>query len=310
MTTLRTSMQDYLTMRRGLGFKLRDAGVGLANFVSFMESKRASHITTDLALEWAQKPKSVLSLEWARRLSWVRGFAHYRSASDPRTQIPPKGLLPYRYQRPRPYIYTDQEIERLLAAARALPPAGGLRGWKYHCLFGLLSVSGLRISEALNLQLDDIDLRENVLTIQKTKFGKSRLVPLHPSAQKVLTGYLRQRSRFLAGRPASHLFVSGTGHRLNVACVRRTFHALSRQIGLRGVSASRGPRLHDFRHCFAVKTLLHWYRSGLEIEPRLPILSTYLGHVCVSHTYWYLSAVPELMGQAVHRLERHWEAAP
>ena len=217
------------------------------------------------------------------------------------------GLLPYRYQRTRPYIYCDQEIERLLAAARAL--AGGLRGWIYHCLFGLLSVSGLRISEALNLKLDDIDLRENVLTIRKTKFGKSRLVPLHPSTRKVLHRYLRQRSRFLAGGPASHLFVSGTGNRLSACEVRRTFCTLSRQIGLRGASASHGPRLHDFRHSFAVKTLLHWYRSGLEIEVRLPILSTYLGHVCPSHTYWYLSAVPELMGQAVHRLERHWEGA-
>jgi integrase len=147
-----------------------------------------------------------------------------------------------------PALYLYRPRNRAPACSRSsIAPAGGLRGWKYHCLFGLLSVSGLRISEALNLQLDDIDLRENVLTIQKTKFGKSRLVPLHPSTQKVLTGYLRQRSRFLAGRPASHLFVSGSGHRLNVACVRRTFHALSRQVGLRGVSASRGPRLHDFR---------------------------------------------------------------
>ena len=210
MTTLRTSVQDYLAMRRGLDFKLRDAGVGLLNFVSFMERKRTAHITTDLALEWAQKPKAVLPVEWARRLSWVRGFARYRSASDHRTEIPPMGLLPYRHQRARPYIYSEQEIERLLAAARALPPAGGLRGWTYHCLFGLLGVSGLGISEALNLQLDDIDLRQNVLTIQKTKFGKSRLVPLHPSTQKVLSDYLQQRSRFLAGRPASHLFVSGT----------------------------------------------------------------------------------------------------
>ena len=226
-----------------------------------------------------------------------------------RTEIPPAALLPYRPQRARPYIYTDQEIERLLAATRALPPARGLRRWTYYCLLGLLSVSGLRISEALNLQLDDIDLRQNVLTIRKTKFGKSRLVPLHPSTQKILTGYLQQRSRFLAGRPASHLFVSGTRNRLRAREVRRTFYALSRQIGLRGASASHGPRLHDFRHRFAVKTLLHWYRSGLEIEARLPILSTYLGHGCVSHTYWYLSAVPELMGEAVHRLERHWEGA-
>jgi integrase/recombinase XerD len=129
MTTLRTAVQDYLAMRRGLGFKLRDAGAGLLKFVSFMERNRASHITTDLALEWAQKPKSVLPMEWARRLSWVRGFARYRSASDSRTQIPPTGLLPYRYQRPRPYIYTDQEIECLLAAARALPPSDKTQAW-------------------------------------------------------------------------------------------------------------------------------------------------------------------------------------
>jgi integrase len=309
MTTLRASVQDYLAMRRGLGFKLHDAGVGLLNFVSFMEHKHASHITTKLALEWAKKPKSVLPAEWSRRLSFVRGFARYRSAIDSRTQIPPAGLLPYRPQRARPYIYTEQEIEHLLTAARSLPPAGGLRGWKYYCLFGLLSVSGLRISEALNLKMTDIDLHENVLTIQKTKFGKSRLVPLHPSTQNALTDYLQRRNRSLAGRPASHLFVSGTGNRLDISDVHRTFYVLSRQIGLRGPSASHGPRLHDFRHRFALQTLLHWYRCGQEIEPRLPILSTYLGHVHVSDTYWYLSAYPELMGQAVDRLERHWEGA-
>lgn len=309
MNTLRASVQDYLAMRRGLGFKLHDAGVGLLKFVSFMEYKHASHITTELALDWAKKPKSARPAEWARRLSFVRGFARYRSAIDSRTQIPPAGLLPYRPQRARPYIYTEQEIERLLTAARSLPPAGGLRGWKYYCLFGLLSVSGLRISEALNLKLADIDLHENVLTIQKTKFGKSRLVPLHPSTQNALTDYLQRRNRSLAGRPASHLFVSGTGNRLDISDVHRTFYILSRQIGLRGPSASHGPRLHDFRHRFALQALLHWYRCGQEIEPRLPILSTYLGHVHVSDTYWYLSAYPELMGQAVDRLERHWEGA-
>lgn len=309
MTTLRTSVQDYLEMRRGLGFKLREAGVGLLDFVTFMERKRAAHITTEVALEWAQKPKTALPAEWARRLSFVRGFARYRSAIDPRTQIPPNGLLPYRPQRARPYIYTEQEIEGLLAAARSLPPAGGLRGWKYHCLFGLLSVTGLRIGEALNLKLDDIDLHKNVLTIHKTKFGKSRLVPVHPSTQKVLVNYLRRRKRFLAGRASSCVFVSGTGNRLDIGDVHRTFYFLSRQIGLRGPSASHGPRLHDFRHRFAVQTLLRWYRCGLEIEPRLPILSTYLGHVHVSDTYWYLTAFPELMGQAVDRLERHWEGA-
>jgi len=309
MTRLRSSLQDYLKMRRGLGFKLYDAGIGLRDFVAFMERKRASHITTRLALDWAQKPKTVQPAEWARRLSFVRGFARYQCAIDSRTEIPSKGLLPYRPQRARPYIYTDQEVERLLAAARSLPPAGGLRGWKYYCLFGLLSVTGLRVGETLNLKLDDIDLRNNVLMIQKAKFGKSRLVPIHQSTRKVLVKYLQRRGRFLEGCASPYLFTSGTGNRLDKADVHRTFYVLSRQIGLRGPTASRGPRLHDFRHRFAVQTLLNWYQSGLEIEPRLPRLSTYLGHVHVSDTYWYLTAFPELMGQALDRLEKHWEGA-
>jgi integrase/recombinase XerD len=309
MTRLRTCLRDYLKMRRGLGFKLYDAGIGLLDFVAFMERKHAPRITTKLALEWAQKPKTVLPSEWARRLSFARSFARYLSAIDPRTEIPPAALLPYRPQRARPYIYTNQEIERLLAAARSLPPAGGLRGWKYYCLLGLLSVTGLRLGEALNLKLDDIDLHNNVLTIEKAKFGKSRLVPIHPSTRKVLVKYLQRRKRFLEGCASPYVFTSGTGNRLDKADVHRTFYVLSRQIGLRGPTANRGPRLHDFRHRFAVQTLLNWYRRGLEIEPRLPTLSTYLGHVRVSDTYWYLSALPELMGHALDRLEKHWEGA-
>jgi integrase/recombinase XerD len=307
MNTLQTSLQDYLAMRRGLGFKLHDAGVGLRNFVSFMEHEQASHITIRLALEWAQKPQSVLPSEWARRLSIVRGFARYLSAIDCRTEVPSMGLLPYRPKRAKPYFYTDQEIEDLLAAALDLPPSGGLRGQKYHCLFGLLSVSGLRISEALNLKLEDIDLHEGVLRVQKAKFGKSRLVPLHPSTQKALSSYIRRRNRFVTEHPASYLFASRTGSPMRRADVYLTFYRLSRQIGLRGPSASHGPRLHDMRHRFALKTMLGWYRNGQEIERRLPTLSTYLGHVNVADTYWYLSACPELMGLAVERLERHWE---
>ena len=309
MTRLRRSLGDYLKMRRGLGYKLYDAGLGLPDFVAFMERKRASRIKTTLALEWAQQPKTAQPAEWARRLRFVRGFARYQSAIDPRTEIPPNGLLPYRPQRARPYIYTDQEVERLLAAARALPPRGSLRSWKYYCLIGLLSVTGLRLGEALNLKLDDIDLRNNVLTIEKAKFGKSRLVPIHPSTRKVLVKYLQLRERLLQGCTSPYLFTSGTGNRLDKADVYRTFHVLSRQIGLRGPTASRGPRLHDFRHRFAVQTLFNWYRCGLEIEQLLPTLSTYLGHVHVSDTYWYLTAFPELMGQAVERLEKHWEGA-
>jgi len=296
-------------MRRGLGFKLHYAENALLDFVAWMECKRTARITTRLALEWAQKPKTALPSHWARRLSFVRSFARYQSTIDPLTEIPPEGLLPYRPQRARPYIYTDQEIACLLTAARSLLPRGGLRSWKYYCLLGLLSVTGLRLGEALNLKLDDIDLRNNVLTIEKAKFGKSRLVPIHPSTQKVLAKYLRQRVRLLGGCASTYLFTSGTGNRLDKADVHRTFYVLSRQIGLRGPTASRGPRLHDFRHRFAVQTLLNWYRCGLEIEQLLPTLSTYLGHVHVSDTYWYLTAFPELMGQAVERLEKHWEGA-
>jgi integrase len=168
-------------------------------------------------------------------------------------------------------------------------------------------VTGLRISEALNLQSKDVDLAEGILTIRCGKFGKSRLVPIHASTQTVLSDYAACRDHFLAGRPAICFFVSKRGTRLDGGEVRRTFYDLSRQTGLRSASASHGPRLHDFRHRFAVQTLVQWYRSGQDVERRLPILSTYLGHVHVADTYWYLSACPELMGLAVKRLEEHWE---
>jgi integrase len=196
----------------------------------------------------------------------------------------------------------------LLGAALKLPDRGGLRPWTYHCLFGLLSVSGLRIGEARNLELRDVDLREALLTVRGSKFGKSRLVPLHSSTRRVLADYLARRKRWWAARPVSpYVFVSSRGNRLDSGEIHRTFYALSRQIGLRGPFQSHGPRLHDLRHRFAVTTLLEWYRSGEDAERRLPILSTYLGHVHVSDTFWYLSAWPELMREAMRRLERDWE---
>jgi integrase len=244
-------------------------------------------------------------------LSHVRVFARHRSATDPRTQIPPAGLLPYRPKRAQPYIYSDKEIRDLLRAALKLPDNGGLRPWTYHCLFGLLSVSGLRVGEAQSLELSDVDLQAGVLTIRGAKFGKSRLVPLHASTRKVLADYVARRERAWAKRPvSSYLFVSGWGNRLDGGDIRRTFYALSRQIGLRGPSDSRGPRLHDMRHGFASTTLLRWYRTGENAERRLPILSAYLGHVHWSDTFWYLSAMPELMHEAMSRLERRWEDRP
>jgi integrase/recombinase XerD len=306
-STWHKAVEDYVNMRRSLGFKLREAMATLLNFASFLEHNGASHITIALALQWAQQDPAARPVEWAKRLSMVRGFARHWSANDSETEIPPWRLLPHRAGRARPYIYSDDEVQRLLVAAQQLPPAGGLRGPTYYCLLGLLSVTGLRISEARNLQSEDVDLEEGVLTIRGTKFGKSRLVPIHTSTRKVLSAYASRRDVFLAGRPASHFFVSKRGTRLDGARIRHTFYDLSRQTGLRDASASHGPRLHDFRHRFAVQTLVQWYRSGQDVERRLPILSTYLGHVHVADTYWYLTACPELMGLAVKRLEKRWE---
>jgi integrase/recombinase XerD len=308
MNTLRQAVQEYLTLRRSLGFKLRDAGKLLQAYVKFMEEQRAPYITTKLALAWAQQPSTVQPAEWARRLSVVRIFARHRSATDPRTQIPPEGLLPYRPKRARPYLYSAQEIRCFLRAALSLPARGGLRPWTYHCLFGLLSVTGMRIGEARNLELQDVDLRTGVLTIRSGKFGKSRLIPIHASTRRVLADYLARRDRRWAARPvSSYVFLSNWGNQLDGGEIHRTFYALSRQIGLRGRSDSHGPRLHDMRHRFAVMTLLRWYRSGKDVERKLPYLSAYLGHVHVSDTYWYLSAWPELMREAMSRLERCWE---
>ena len=311
MNTLRVAVQQYLSLRRGLGFKLHETGKVLLKFVTFMEQHHASVITSRLALDWAQQSSTVQPAEWARRLSIVRGFARHRSATDPRTEIPPEGLLPFRPKRARPYIYSDQEIRSLLRTALKLSGYGGLRPWTYHCLFGLLSVTGLRLGEARNLELQDVDLRAGVLTIRGAKFGKSRLVPLHASTCRVLAKYLARRKRHWGSRPvSSYLFVSNWGNRLDVGQIHRNFYAVSRQIGLRGPTDSHGPRLHDLRHRFALMTLLRWYRTGEDAERRLPILSTYLGHVDVSDTFWYLSAWPELMHEAMVRLERCWEARP
>jgi len=310
MNTLRQAAQEYLAMRRSLGFKLRRAAPRLLDFVTFMEQRHASYITVPLALAWAKQPPDAQPATWAQHLSYVRIFARYRRATDPRTQIPPQQLLPFRPQRARPYLYSDREIRELLRAALKLPRLG-LRPYTYYCLLGLLSVSGLRIGEAQNLQLQDVDLKQRVLIIRGAKFGKDRLVPLHSSTCRVLARYIARRQRMWAKRSTStYLFLSTWGNRLDGGDIRRTFYALSRKIGLRGPSDRCGPRLHDMRHRFASQTLLRWYQSGKDPERCLPVLSTFLGHVHWSDTYWYLSAMPELMREAMSRLERRWEQRP
>jgi integrase len=259
-----------------------------------------------MALQFATQHQHQQPAQWAARLRVVRGFARYRSGEDPLTQIPPLGLLPYRAPRARPYLYSAAEIRKLLRAALHLRSLATLKPWTYYCLFGLLATTGMRISEALNLQIKDIDWFEGILTIHGAKFGKSRWVPLHPSTRKVLSAYAKRRDCLLEKKPVSHFFVSNRGTRLDGGDVRRTFYQLSRQVGLRDVSASHGPRLHDFRHRFAVQTLLRWYRKGADVERLLPVLSTYLGHAHVTDTYWYLTNTPELMGAAGQRMEKRW----
>ncbi len=310
MSTMRDTLQSYLSMRRALGYKLVSDGTGLISFIGFLEQVGAEYISTEHALAWALLPTAVQPARWARRLGFVRSFARYCAAVDARTEIPPVDLLPYSYQRRAPFCFSDEDIRALLRGAIALSAKDGLANHTYYCLLGLLSVCGMRISEALNLTMDDVDLDEKILTIRSTKFGKSRLVPLHQSAVKVLADYKGRRAHFLNGRQIPHWFVNRRGERVRCDAVDGWFRRLTQKLDLVGRNGQRNPRLHDLRHRFAVTTLLRWYGDGEDIERRLPVLSAYLGHVEVRNTYWYLSACPQLLAAATKRLEQRWEAAP
>jgi integrase len=299
------ALEEYLALRRALGFILDAPCRALHSFVAYAEHEGAFSITTDLALKWAMQP-DCQPTQWANRLSMVRRFARYMSALDARTEIPPDGLLPHRFRRKRPYIYTDEEITDLIGAAQNLPSPLGLRAGTYSTLLGLLAVTGMRVSEPVALDRDDIDLTRGILIIRRTKFGKSRMLPLHATTVEALRHYHKLRDRVF--RNTKSFFVSERGIRLTVWSVRKTFILLSRQTGLRGPEDSRGPRLHDLRHRFAIETLLSWYRAGIDVERRMPELSAYLGHVHVNDTYWYISAVPELLQLATLRLEQRGEA--
>jgi len=233
----------------------------------------------------------------------VRRFAQYCSAADPRTEVPPQGLLPARYVRRPPYLYSEEEIRHLLQAARRLPSQLGLHPQTYSTLFGLLAVTGMRLSETLALDRQDVDLPQALITIRCAKGHKARWVPIHCSTVGVLAQYTALRDRLVPAPTTPSFFLCERGTRLSQWAVRPTFVQVSRQIGLRGPTENRGPRLHDLRHAFALRTLLHWYRSGVDVERHLPELATYLGHVHVSDTYWYLSAVPELLQLALQRVE-------
>jgi integrase len=307
MKSLLQAVEDYLALRRSLGFKLREYGDCLDEFVSFLAKNESAHVTNKLAVEYATQRQYEKPVSWSRRLIIIRGFARYHIGADPRTEIPPVGLLRFRSRRARPYVYSQDEIRRLLQAALKIESPHQLQPRTYHCLFGLLAVSGLRLGEAVNLQPQDVDWSGGVLTIRGAKFGKTRLVPLHSSTLAVLRNYADLRDKIFTGRILPTFLVTSHGTKLEKTNLSRIFRELSRQIGIRKPGVRNGPRLHDFRHRFAIETLLRWYRTGEEVTRRMPVLSTYLGHVNVSGTYWYLSSTPELIASASKLIEARWK---
>ncbi len=308
MSALRDRLGDYLALRRGLGFRLQEAECYLRSFCSFMEQEGATVLTSALALQWAMTPASARPTTWAGRLTAVRQFARYLQGFESATQIPGTRLLPFRPKRCQPYLYSQEEIEGLMAAARSLPSRQVLKPHTVSTLIGLLAVTGMRVNEALSAHRDDVDLETGVITIRGSKFSKSRLVPLHPSTVRALREYAARRDACLASRRSCgpYFLLTGRGIKFAVSEVHLAFNAISRTVGLRTPQMRRGPRLHDLRHRFATETLLRWSSSGVEIEREMLTLSTYLGHSNIADTYWYLSAHPELLKHAALRLERRW----
>ena len=311
MKRLEQALNDYLRIRRSLGYRLREPEGLLRNFIAFLQAERVSYITRQVALRWATQPAKAQPATWAGRLGIIRRFAIWHSATEPRTEIPPAGLLPHRYRRKPPHIYSDEEIEIVLRESQQLPSPNGLRARTYTTLFGLLIATGMRVNEALGLDRVDVDLERGILYIRRTKFGKSRYVPVHASTVAALKKYAEVRDRVFPAPLIPAFFISEKRSRITEWMARYTFAKLSQRVGLRASAKGHGhgPRLQDMRHRFAARTLIHWYRAGLDVERELPKLSTYLGHVHVNDTYWYLEAVPELLQLATDRLI-HREVRP
>jgi integrase/recombinase XerD len=304
MSDFARHVADYLKLRRALGFKLEFEGQVLPQLAAYLEIAGAATLTVELAIAWAGLPQGVQPISLAHRLGAARGFARYLQTIDPTTQIPPCGIWPSVARRPVPYLWSPVDIARLLDAARQLRPP--LRAAAHAALFGLLAATGIRVGEAIGLGRDDVDLADGVLTIRQAKFGRSRLVPLHPSTTHALCCYASCRDRLCPKPRSTTFFVSSVGTPLVYGDVCRTFVQLTTAIGLR--TPTLRPRIHDLRHSFAVRALIRWHRSGVDVGARMAVLSNYLGHVNPAGTYWYLSAAPELMELAAARLDQRFGA--
>jgi integrase/recombinase XerD len=301
MSLLRQRVTDYLTLRRALGYKLEAHEPLLNEFVDDLEHTGTSTVTIEAALACAMKPQGVQPYRWKQRLMVIRGFARYLHSMDPATQVPPSDLLAYRRRRPTPYVFSEEEIAAFVVAAGAL--ADPLRAATHRTLFGLLAATGMRGGEALRLDRSDVDLDVGTLDITRTKYNKSRRLPLHASTVAALEDYVCERDRWLPVAVQPSFFVNTTGTRLAARRVRELFTKLIDQIGLEPRDGSGRPTAHDLRHSFAVTTLLEWYRTDVDVAASMPLLSAYLGHTSPTSTYWYLQAVPELLALAAGRLE-------
>ena len=305
MSALEEKLAGYLELRRALGWKLKRPAQMLTQFVAYVDERGEATVTIELAVAWATMPAGAEPSYWAHRLSSVRGFARYLHTIDPVNEVPPRDLLPYRSRRLAPYLYSDDEIAALMAAASRLRNVK--LALTYRTIIGLLAATGTRVGEVLRLNLDDLHWEHRLLLIRDSKFGKSRLVPLESSTFAALGQYVRQRKlRYpVKGTPA--VFLNSHGTRICHCNLSGTFHQLTKDVGLEPRSRLCRPRIHDMRHSFAIRTMLDWYRAGVDVQARLPLLSTYLGHVNPATTYWYLSAAPELLALAGERLEQHLE---
>ncbi len=307
MTSLTTHLEHYLAVRRSFGYDLSFAERVLRRFTSFADAQGVDHVTVDLFLQWKEHFGSANNYTWSRRLGMARIFATWLQSIDPLSEVPPQGLIPGKLRRGRPYIYTAEQIAKIVAEAAKLPSSYGLRGWTCSTLFGLIAVTGLRVSEAIGLDEKDVELDDAVLTVRRGKNGKSRFVPISACTVDRLRVYRAERNRILGVNPSPFFLFEGN-QRPGDCSIRYNFAKVCQCIGLRDRQDfhkhGRGPRIHDLRHTFAVRTIIDWYWNGLDPDREMIKLSTYLGHVKPEFTYWYIEAVPELLQLASERAER------